>query len=340
MPTESLIGNYPMCNMASTLLNVRIKVEHMLQEAAPKQACDLSVNFASDEDGVQHLAEYAELISQGIYFARYAYGYGYEYYLMWSDLFDSMPEQPTSLTVTSLGCGEGIDFWALRKSLRKHQNLACTRKLIGVDLADWSGCCIPFVTQYSNERESVWRWGEDAGTYLTSDTGSADGALESDVFVFPKSLNEFPDATIDQIASALRSIEPDHSLYLCICPPHDSMNRDLWQDEEQVKRRIDQLCAALRRDFVLTLIAKGETHRSDEPISSLADECFAPLTHEQEQSHRFGMGNLAKLCPSYSEDRPCRLLENIGRTQCLLGRAPLITGKYPCYRIYRFTPRP
>lgn len=66
--------------------------------------------------GQEHAKDYQKKYIQDLYALRYMYAYAYEYKGMFHRL---LAEQQFAggMKVLSVGCGNGIDFWALQKAL-------------------------------------------------------------------------------------------------------------------------------------------------------------------------------------------------------------------------------
>ena len=116
---------------------------------------------------------------------RYDLAYAHEYKVMCAEMLESM-NPGASLEVTSLGCGNMVDYWSLKRVLPAN----CRVSYHGVDAIDWDdkfaackGDKIDFALQYISD-------------YLYDCD-----ELKSDVYVFPKSISEIDD---NELADYLR----------------------------------------------------------------------------------------------------------------------------------------
>lgn len=131
----------------------------------------------------QNSPDYSSKIAQQLYLLRYTYAYAFEYKQMFKTLLDRVPYQER-IDVTSIGCGNGIDYWALQNALYESGKISCRITYHGIDYTDWS--------DYRMERLASRRWDvldfvvQDALEYIRQQD-----TLTSDVFVFPKSISEF-----------------------------------------------------------------------------------------------------------------------------------------------------
>ena len=119
-----------------------------------------------------NLPDYTDDLLQDLYAMRYDLAYAHEYKRMYAEMLKSL-KPGASLEVTSLGCGNMVDYWSLKRVLPPN----CRVSYHGVDVIDWDdkfaackGDKIDFSLQYISD-------------YLYDCD-----ELESDVYVFPKSI--------------------------------------------------------------------------------------------------------------------------------------------------------
>lgn len=77
--------------------------------------------------------DYSDIHSQQLYLLRYCYAYAFEYKRMYQMLKDTITLN-NPLTVTSVGCGNMVDYWALAHSVGTKQKIYYR----GVDFIDWN----------------------------------------------------------------------------------------------------------------------------------------------------------------------------------------------------------
>lgn len=151
------------------------------QEARLEALIRLNRAISFQSDGM----DYQDVEAQEMYILRYLYGYAYEYKQMYLRMLDREACPGERLSVTSIGCGNMVDYWALRAALAERPGAVGGVDYTGVDINAWSkrfhlraedGDTVTFVQQ-------------DAAAYLQAQ--AAAGAPASDVYVFPKSIGEF-----------------------------------------------------------------------------------------------------------------------------------------------------
>lgn len=211
--------------------------------------------------------DYSRDEAQEMYILRYLYGYAYEYKQMYLCLLDQMERPVDRLSVTSIGCGNMVDYWALRAALAQRPGAAAKVDYTGVDLNRWS--------RRFQIRAEQWDSAEfvqaDASAWLREQ--AAAGAPASDVYVFPKSIGEFDGRwTVggpvlrgirDGLRDLLRASDKDRVWLLISLPKSDGRGR---VDEEK--------CAYLREGLAQAgfraagpadqFVTDGETRRISE----------------------------------------------------------------------------
>ena len=129
--------------------------------------------------------DYTRDEAQEMYILRYLYGYAYEYKQMYLRLLDQMERPAEWLSVTSIGCGNMVDYWSLRAALARRPGVVAKVNYTGVDINSWS--------RRFQIRPDQWDRAEfvqaDAAVWLREQ--AAAGASPSDVYMFPKSIGEF-----------------------------------------------------------------------------------------------------------------------------------------------------
>lgn len=126
--------------------------------------------------------DYTSDPAQAMYILRYLYGYAYEYKRMYRELLDREPLSGNTLAVTSIGCGNMVDYWSLRTALRERPETAAAVDYTGVDISGWSRRF--HIRAASGDRAKFVQM--DAAAYLKEPDRAA-----SDVYIFPKSIGEF-----------------------------------------------------------------------------------------------------------------------------------------------------
>ncbi len=174
------------------------------------------------------LPNYDDINIQQLYLLRYAFVYAFEYSQMYLSVLSQMNDIQ-QISVTSVGCGSMIDYWALVHALELKRVKNCNIRYIGIDEINWN-------YQFSTRKE-------DEVHFLV---GNAKNYFEknqkfiSDVYFFPKSISEFSSEEMDILTNGLESkpILKDR-FFVCISIREDqgSMDRDM----QKTKRIINAI---------------------------------------------------------------------------------------------------
>ncbi len=145
--------------------------------------CDLkAVHFDQGQ-----IPDYDNIHVQQYYLLRYAYGYAFEYKLMYKALLEKYPRKK-KISVTSIGCGPGLDYWALARVLEQRDEEEVSIQYTGIDLINWD-YLIP-----NRKKDHVYFHVNDAIEELAECE-----QLESNVYFFPKSISEFSDSDFKRL---------------------------------------------------------------------------------------------------------------------------------------------
>lgn len=341
--SEAQLGEY--------LHRTNRELEQLLSDSSMDERCRCMLRFSSA--GKAARPDYSSRAARLWYFFTYAYGYAYEYERMWRAVYNARGH--SEMRVLSLGCGSGIDLWALRSALGRYHVSGLKRRYIGVDYYDWSDCAFDFCPierwgqgkQGGGTPRSFYRWGWDAADYLESQTAFLDGALFSDVVVLPKSIGEFDDGAIARIARKLGDMSKDHALFLCICPAHARQDLDtLWAKQKTVQHRIDMLLEGATGGGSYELVEKGEDKWYDpgRHISELTTEgWWGYLGKSGEQWLLDATRSRCEACAHHAA-RDCdwwkeRQGQDENSLRCPLDHSPITTGGYSRYRVYKIPKR-
>lgn len=134
-----------------------------------------------------NLPDYTNELLQDVYVMRYDLAYAFEYKRMYQNLLNSLTPG-RMLEVTSLGCGNMIDYWSLKQVLPAF----CSVRYHGVDVVDWED---KFAACYGDRIDFAQ---ESIADYLADCD-----ELTSDVYVFPKSISEIDDDEVEDICRTI-----------------------------------------------------------------------------------------------------------------------------------------
>lgn len=161
-------------------------------------------NGQNDGGGQEFADLYSVSYVQDLYLLRYMYAYAYEYREMFSRLL-SEHDLPKVVNVLSIGCGNGIDYWALREALSINEIGEKYVKYTGIDEINWgeqwnkrNGSYPMSPRDYEYAKYIV----EGAVQYIENV-----GTLPYNVIVFPKCIGEFSEDEFTNICEALRTKE-------------------------------------------------------------------------------------------------------------------------------------
>ena len=135
-----------------------------------------------------NLPDYSREEIQQLYLLRYAFAYIYEYSLMYDQAIRALHTCSVEISVTSLGCGAMIDYLGLREVLIINNK----KRVIytGVDLIDWNYKVSTYVEDHIEFYPGICADKYFDGLYV----------LDSDIYIFPKSISEISKEAIEKIA--------------------------------------------------------------------------------------------------------------------------------------------
>lgn len=159
------------------------------------------------------IPDYSDKNIQQLYLLRYAYAYAFEYKYMYKDLFSTF-RPSDEMSVTSVGCGSFLDYWALTRVVRDD----CSIYYRGIDQIKW------YYRFPLRKFDNGFFYQENAVDFFTDDK------QPSDIYIFPKSISEFSLSEISQIVNSfdLISQKKDRVFFLfSLRKDRGSLNRDL-----------------------------------------------------------------------------------------------------------------
>lgn len=269
--------------------------------------CDLkSITFESNR-----LPDYHNVHVQQLYLLRYSYAYAYEYKFMYSNLFANNIIEGSTISVTSFGCGNMIDYWALVKALNAHNQNSRTVYYTGIDVIDW---------QYkvrTRKKDTVLFKQADVIDYLKKQTN-----LNSDIYFFPKSISEFSDSDFNALCYYFHTkpiLKDKFYLLVSIRPV------DIWGGKD-IDRVVQLVKAITVNGFVTTddLSTYFSPQMKEENIWRLDNDFNYPTEIIDT------LKNLTDKCiTENSKHQDCSKCDNINRS-------PILTAKYVQYQRLTF----
>ena len=167
---------------------------------------------ATYENG--QIPDYSNVLIREYYLLRYFYAYFAEYYYLYSIAFKKLGlnfEKPIS--IASVGCGAGIDFFALR-------------------------AVMPYGFRYNGFDIINWDFPKDDNASFSLQNISDIRLHDINVLMFPKSLSEFSQEEFD---SFFNNFDP-HSLRYPFCIVSSMMDKGGEYDVERTKRLERKIC--------------------------------------------------------------------------------------------------
>lgn len=220
--------------------------------------CDLKdVHF----DGGR-IPDYNNINVQQYYLLRFAYAYAFEYKCMYECLFQNNTFGD-KIAAVSIGCGTGIDYWAMVAALKK---FGMKDKIIfykGIDLVDWE-------YKFPYRKKDTVEFYQGNAIEVLSESDS----LGFDIYFFPKSISEFSDDQIGIICNAFREKTiTTNKIYILVSLRSNEFH--MQGDIDKVK----ELAQALKSNgFITKDNVSRFTHFTDpeEKISQIDDEFHHP----------------------------------------------------------------
>ena len=165
-----------------------------------------------------NLPDYSNRAQALLYCLRYHFGYAFEYDYMYRNHI--LPEyEGEKINVLSIGCGNGIDYWALRHAIAEEYSNINQVNYIGIDCVDWEEVF-----------ESV---AIDNVVYYHTDVQKSKTILDSishiDVLFFPKSISELRYDDLMLISDHIHS----KTKQLCVAA---SFRRETYNSSEDVAK--------------------------------------------------------------------------------------------------------
>lgn len=84
-----------------------------------------------------YLPNYNNIQIQRLYLLRYAFAYGFEYSEIYLQAL-TMLNNPSKVSVVSIGCGTFIDYWSLVQTIERTKKINCKIEYVGIDEIDWN----------------------------------------------------------------------------------------------------------------------------------------------------------------------------------------------------------
>ncbi|WP_294587905.1 hypothetical protein [uncultured Ruminococcus sp.] len=198
-------------------------------EQLKREVNDMSTLCVLKDVNYQHenIPDYSNAAVQLLYCLRYHFGYACEYEKMYENILSKLDDK-SEISVLSIGCGNGIDLWALQDAINR-RNIDLKINYYGIDYIDWSNKI--------NGRDC------DNVNYVTSNINDIEDSIDDltniDVLIFPKSISEIQSSDLIHIANFISR----RSKTLYVMASYRNSDYALDQDIDKIK----ELCTYLKR---------------------------------------------------------------------------------------------
>lgn len=259
--------------------------------------CDLrTLNYQKGK-----VPDYTDIHIQQLYLLRYAFAYAFEYKRMFLHLFKN-EEFQNNISLTSIGCGNMIDYWSLVKALEKIKNDKISVKYRGIDAVDWE-----YKIESREDDDVAFKQG-DALSILQSSR-----KLISDIYIFPKSISEFSNEEFKQICEVFEkdNFVKDRVHFLI------SIRSDEWSRDRDMERSKSIKSAMIRNGFKTKSNARGYLYFEDnekgikgvDPSFDYPNEAKDMIYHLDEYCNKYE--ECDECCEGYLNRRPVLTIGNV-----------------------------
>lgn len=289
------------------------KIENTLQDFIRCVGNDFQ-QYVSTEDELCKISrlfndgespDYEDINIQQLYLLRFVYAYAFENKEMYTWV---LKDRGTcnNLSVESIGCGCGVDSWALQYAARSLGMQTNAIKHKGIDLVHWS-----------------YQLGTVQSDFLkinAADYFDKIPSLDSEVYIFPRSIGDFSYKDFKRICYDFSWKKIKHkTIYLLI----SQRKGDKKVSDEDILRT-EQLCEALEsrhyrcvaRLYKPSTMTKGLNYY-DDYFDEYPPDILALLKE------------LRKECTCDGKKQQCK-------SGCSLGKQPIFLTERLCYSVFKF----
>jgi len=261
-----------------------------------------------------HTTSYEDKLNQEYYLLKYFPAYFTEYYNALGKFFKDYKKN--SLKVISIGCGAGIDFYALQLYITTN-GLNIELDYTCIDIIDWN-----------------YKPNEKNFNFIHADINDIKDNIFDDVdlIIFPKILTELDSNTIKHIISLLESSSLKDELYFL----NSYITDDSHSKQIDGIKQFAKICNALQAQQYVIDNSANFGFNKHKQISCLS---YAYLREHQGLRAIFKffiypqeildiLSELEKNC-NYAQ-------ESIECSQCNIGTFPMMNTKYIAYLVIKF----
>ncbi len=264
---------------------------------------DLSYNYGN-------IPDYNDINLQQLYLLRYTFSYAFEYKYMFQSFFKK-EEIGDKIRMTSFGCGNMIDYWAAAECL---EDIDSDCKIIyeGLDLIDWN-------YKIKKRRNDIVSFKQED----ISDWFNEIYELDSDIYIFPKSISEFSSDEFAKICEGFENLKIKKNkihIFISARAEDENLNAD-------IKRSV-KLSRAIKNNGFASLSKENVYNYFPEKCG--IKKIFYDFDYPDGAKEL--LNNLYDKCNAYTE----------GNEMCdiscfdYLNRSPILTVGYVRYQILTF----
>jgi len=248
---------------------------------------------------------YSNILHQEYYLLKYFPAYFTEYFHALDKFFESFNK--TNLKILSIGCGAGIDYYALKYYI-ENKNMTIDIYYKCIDIIDWH--YKPKETNFS---------------FVHSDINDMESNIFNniDLVIFPKILTELNNATLDNISEKLKNATLKNELYFINSyitdNSHNNQKIDGVKQFEKICNTLKGMGYSISGDSECTAYMYLEKH---EGIRAIYNFFIYP------QEILDILKELKSNCEHAQDSIEC--------AECSIGTFPVLNTKYIAYNVIKF----
>jgi len=235
---------------------------------------------------------YSEIVNQQYYLLKYFPAYFTEYFSAFEDFFDEYKKE--KLNIVSVGCGAGIDFYAL-KSYIEYKGIDISINYNGIDIIDWA--YKPNFNFIETDISGI-------------DTNTFDNI---DLIIFPKILTELNNATLKLLSKKIIESNLSDELYFI----NSYITNDSHGSNIDGKKQFEFICSKLYNNEYFVKKGKCDEHISFEEHHGIrADYNFFVYPDEIRQyiiklkSNCLKVDNSKEICKNCNIGKSLKFVKN------------------------------
>lgn len=176
------------------------------------------------------MPDYSNLHTQQLYELRYSYGYAFAYKQMFARFFsDSVKHLPPwePINVLSIGCGNMVDYWALKQVLSQQ-----FITYVGIDPIAWNYSFAEHIER-GDQIGYLQKNAVEALEELARTLGQIHQTVDFDYYIFPQSISEFTMEELKRMGKAILSLSGKETLHFFFSLRYS--DRSLKEDMKMIK---------------------------------------------------------------------------------------------------------